>query len=195
MKNWMTKLASHYARAAKAHPDENLVILFDIDGTILDMRYMILHVLAAFDRQHGTRFFNDLRLPDIHVHENQVDSLIARMNFSDLQKEAILEWYKEHRWDAAVLLQSHQPFTGVMEVIRWFQMQPRTFVGLNTGRPEFLRFQTLHSLNELGKEYKIAFENKLLHMNSRDWDDQVPAAKAAGHSVFSRGRLPRFCLC
>ena len=171
----------------KTNPDKNLIILFDIDGTILDMRYMILHVLTAFDREHGTHFFDDLRLADIHVHENQVNNFISRFTFSELETENILTWYKENRWNTSAILQSHQPFAGVMEVIRWFQMQPKTFVGLNTGRPEFLRFQTLHALNELGKEYKVTFESKLLHMNTRDWDEHVPAAKLAGVRYFQEG--------
>lgn len=180
MKNWMKKLAVRYEKVKKANPEQDLIILFDIDGTILDMRYMILHVLTAYDEHQGTRLFEDLSITDITVHENQVNELIARLAISDMQKQSILAWYKEHRWDAAALMESHRPFMGVMEVIRWFQMQPRTFVGLNTGRPESLRFQTLHSLNELGKEYKVTFENRLLHMNTRDWEELVPEAKADG---------------
>ena len=45
------------------------------------------------------------------------------------------------------MLAAHRPYRGVLEVIRWFQLQPATFVGLNTGRPEQLRDETLRSLN------------------------------------------------
>ncbi len=52
------------------------MILFDIDGTILDMRYMVLFVLKAFDKKNKTPFFQKLQLSDITVHENQVDQLL-----------------------------------------------------------------------------------------------------------------------
>ena len=67
-----------------------------------------------------------------------------------------------------------------MEVIRWFQMQPNTFVGLNTGRPEFLREDTLRSLNKLGDEYKVRFTTGLLHMNPHGWEKKVADIKAGG---------------
>lgn len=38
-------------------PEDKLKILFDIYGTILDMRYMILYDLQSFDYYHGTCFF------------------------------------------------------------------------------------------------------------------------------------------
>jgi hypothetical protein len=43
-----------------------------------------------------------------------------------------------------------RPYPGALEVIRWFQLQESTFLGLNTSRPERLRADTLHSLNALG---------------------------------------------
>ena len=52
----MRKLASHYEKLRRQYPQERLMILFDIDGTILDMRYMVLEVLQAFDRNHQTHF-------------------------------------------------------------------------------------------------------------------------------------------
>ena len=50
------------------------------------------------------------------------------------------------------MLEAHRPFRGVLEVIRWFQLQPNTEVGLNSGRPEDLRAETLTTLNRLGAE-------------------------------------------
>jgi hypothetical protein len=73
-----------------------------------------------------------------------------------------------------------------MEVIRWFQLQPSTFVGLNTGRPEALRAATLRSLNALGREYRVVFDDRLLHMNPGGWEDDVPAAKVAALAAFRR---------
>lgn len=76
-------------------------------------------------------------------------------------------------------MRSHRPFPGVLEVIRWFQMQPRTFVGLNTGRPEALRGDTLRSLNALGAEYRVAFASAFLTMNAKGWEQVVARSKVA----------------
>ena len=68
----------------------------------------------------------------------------------------------------------------MLEVIRWFQLQPATFVGLNTGRPELLRDETLRSLNALGREYRVEFHSELLAMNERGGEDDVLDSKVAG---------------
>jgi len=178
--NWMVELASHYAKTQELYPQDPLMILFDIDGTILDMRYMVLHVLRDFDKEHDTRLFQRLQVSDITVHENQVNRLLVELEIASEKQREILDWYNEHRWSPEYILHSHIPFTGVLEVIRWFQLQPNTFVGLNTGRPESLRSDTLRSLNELGSEYKVQFADELLHMNPSGWEQEVGNAKVAG---------------
>jgi hypothetical protein len=75
---------------------------------------------------------------------------------------------------------AHRPYGVAFEVIRWFQIQPRTSVALNTGRPETLRDATLRCLNELGREYKVAFTDELLVMNPDGWGVDVAKHKVAG---------------
>ncbi len=58
MPNWMKKLARHYEKTRKKYPDDELIILFDIDGTILDMRHMVVHVLKAYDAAHETPLYS-----------------------------------------------------------------------------------------------------------------------------------------
>ncbi len=76
-KDWMLELAAKYEETRRQYPQDKLIILFDIDGTILDTRYMVLHVLQAFDKEHATHLFEQLQVSDIRVHENQVDRLLA----------------------------------------------------------------------------------------------------------------------
>ncbi len=186
--NWMKKLAYHYEGMKQKYPKDKLMILFDIDGTILDMRHMILHVLKSFDEEHGFRFFSNLTLNDITIHENQVEKLLSRMGILKSQQGEIMEWYNAHRWTTQAILSSHRPFVGVMEVIRWFQIQPNTFVALNTGRPDIIRPETLRSLNRLGEEYKIHFEDAFLHMNPQGWEEGVRSVKAeAVHNFREKG--------
>jgi hypothetical protein len=98
----------------------------------------------------------------------------------------ILEWYERNRWTAAAVLESHRPFRGVLEVIRWFQMQPRTYVGLNSGRPERRRVETLQALNELGWEYRVQFSDEYLHLNAKDAGQGVQEAKVQCVEEFRR---------
>ena len=59
MNRWMNKLSYHYQKMSHLFPDDRLIILFDIDGTIVDTRYMVLHALNSFDQIHGTSYFTN----------------------------------------------------------------------------------------------------------------------------------------
>jgi len=170
MQNWMKQLSHHYHNIRCLHPDDKLIILFDIDGTILDMRAMMLHVLKSFDRHNQTDHFTSLTLDAITVHENQIDVLLDCLCVPRASWDDIIGWYADNLWSNDTIYTAHLPYIGVMEVIRWFQIQPNTFVGLNTGRPDTLREETLNSLNRLGKAYKVHFSDMLLSMNSLDWE-------------------------
>jgi len=183
-RDWMAELASHYEKKRKMYPEEKLIILFDIDGTILDMRYMIFHVLKAYDFNHNTRFFSNLSFEDIRVHENQIDLLLEQFQIPEEKRKEIILWYNQDRWSPSFILESHRPYPGVLEVIRWFQLQPNTFIGLNTGRPESIRKDTLRSLNELGKEYRVSFTDEYLYMNPAGWGKDVSASKVEGIKYF-----------
>jgi hypothetical protein len=73
-----------------------------------------------------------------------------------------------------------------MEVIRWFQGQPKTVVGINTGRPESIRDDTLHSLNSAGKSHNVVFTHDLLFMNPCGWNENIVAFKVAGIDCFQK---------
>ena len=194
MVSWMKKLALHYEETRRLHPGDALMILFDIDGTIVDMRFLILHVLRNFDEAHGTTFFNDLEVADITVHENHVGELLRRLDILEEDQNRVLDFWHEKRWQPASLIESHRAFEGAMEVIRWFQMQPNVVVGLNTGRPEYLRGDTLRSLITLGKDYKVRFNTEHLYMNPLDWEDAVPHSKAQGIKHFQNAGYHVFAM-
>ncbi len=184
-KNWMAELELQYERTRKRYPNDNLMIVFDIDGTILDMRYMVFYTLKAFDKSNHSKYFYDLKISDINgVHENQVESLLEKLNIDEDARVCILDWHNQHRWSPEYILKSHQPFSGALEVVRWFQLQPKTFVGLNTGRPEILRNDTLKSLNKLGREYKVEFTDELLRMSINSREEDVGNIKTAGIKRF-----------
>lgn len=192
--NWMEQLASHYEVMRSRYPDENLIILFDIDGTILDMRYLVLTVLQSYDAAHGTSYFRNLRVPEVTIHEDNIRELLARFGLPATEREQVAAWYERAYWSPDAVLRAHRPFSGVMEVMRWFQIQPGTFVGLNTGRTEAIREETLDCLNELGKEYKVQFTNDLLYMRPNSRDRSIPQVKADGVLQFRQAGYRVFAM-
>ncbi len=184
MTNWMENLARHYRSKRMQHPADKLMIVFDIDGTILDMRFIILHVLKEFDKQHNTCHFRNIRISDIDFHELNIKDLLVRLFMSKDEQEQILSRYDKLLVSSMAVLEAHRPFRGVLDVIRWFQLQPNTFVGLNTGRPESFRSNTLKSLNRLAKEYRVKFSDDLLFMKTPDFGNNITAAKTRGIEYF-----------
>ncbi|MCO5204905.1 MAG: hypothetical protein M9928_07730 [Anaerolineae bacterium] len=179
----MVQLANHYRAARTRFPEEKLLVSFDIDGTIIDLRHMVVYVLQAYDRHYQTNWFHALQPEDIDFHENQVSLLLKTLDVPLDERSRILTWYFDTRWSKEAIIESHRPFRGVLELIRWLQLQPNTFVGLNTGRPESLRFDTLQSLNQLGQEYRVQFTTSLLKMNPYGWE-YVPRSKAVATKAF-----------
>jgi hypothetical protein len=175
----MWELAAHYERMRRAYPDRQLCIVFDVDGTILDLRYLVVHALLGYDREHGTEYFHGLRAEDVHVHENRIDEFLGDLALPTSVRADVLAWYEEHLWSPEGILAANQPYRGVLGVIRWFQLQPATCVVLNTGRPEEIRELTLQALNGLGRAYRVAFDSDLLYMNPCGWQQRVANSKVA----------------
>ena len=183
----MRSLADHYQRTRAAYPDDELIALFDVDGTIVDLRPMMLRLLHRYDHERGARYFRGLGLEDFDVTENQIESLLDGMpQLPDDVRADAARWYRRRYWNRDVMLESHRPFSGVMEVMRWFQIQPGTSVGINTARTERMREDTLASLNGLGREFKVGFKSELVFMSPYGWNSDIESAKCEGIRYFQR---------
>lgn len=176
----MHALAAHVEHMRREYPDDDLALVFDIDGTIVDTRHLVVHVLLSYDRHHGTEHFRGIEADDVVGHEAQVDEILEPFALPERVRREVRAWYIEHVRDPEAVAASHRPYQGVLGVIRWFQLQPRTHIALNTGRPESLRELTLASLNELGALHRVAFEPGLLFMNGAGGVDDVAEAKIDG---------------
>ncbi len=186
MQNWMKTLSEHYESFRVSFPNEKLLVAFDIDGTILDMRHIICHALRSFDAINGTKYFTALEWKDIDFHEEQIDVIFEKRNIPEIHCQAIRNQYWNLLLSAATTIEAHCPFQGVLDVIRWFQLQPNTFVGLNTGRPESLRQGTLGSINELAGRFNVKFSSDLLFMRPDDWKLGIAAIKPEGIRYFQQ---------
>jgi phosphoglycolate phosphatase-like HAD superfamily hydrolase len=174
--DWMRALAVHYATVRSAHPTDELAVVFDIDGTILDLRHLVVHVLLSYDRDRETDLFHGIVPEDVAVSENQIEALLQRLGVPEAQREDVATFYRLHLWDDDGVLAASAPYRGVLGVIRWFQIQPGTRIVLNTGRPESMRRITLDSLNAVGEAARVRFEPELLFMRS-DGTASVPGTK------------------
>jgi phosphoglycolate phosphatase-like HAD superfamily hydrolase len=164
--DWMHALASHYAVIRERYPTDEVSVVFDIDGTILDLRYLMAHVLLSYDRDHGTDLFHGLVAEDITATESRVEEVLEGLDVPEERRDDVAAFYRLHLWDEDGLIAACAPYRGVLSVIRWFEMQPGTRVALNTGRPERLRRITLDSLNAVGEAARVRFEPDLLFMRS-----------------------------
>jgi hypothetical protein len=131
----------------------------------VDSRHLVVHSLLAYDRHHGTDHFRGITVDDVTHHEAQVDEILEPFALPESVRSDMRAWYLDHFRDPDAVAASHRPYQGVLGVIRWFQLQPRTHVALNTGRLEALRELTLASLNALGRLHRVAFDSELLFMN------------------------------
>lgn len=174
---WMRCLSDHYEGIRRKHPGDELCIVFDIDGTILDMRHLVVHVLLAYDRSHDSDLFRGLVVEDITHHEDDVDELLGSLIPDPALRPDVAAFYRAHLWDRDFVSAASRPFEGVFGVIRWFQLQPHTHLALNTGRTDHLRQDTLESLNAIGAIYRVRFDQELLFMATDG--GHVPSCKVA----------------
>lgn len=174
---WMRDLAFHYESMRVQYPHKDLMIVFDIDGTIIDIPHMVLSVLKSYDRDHGTRYFSNLVCEDLMFNSLDLGCLPKGIAMPSGCREEVSRWCRENFWSRATVLEAHKPMGGVLDVIRWFQLQPNTYVALSSSRPEELREVTLGILNTIGGEYHVRFDDEFLFMNT---GTPIPQGKVEG---------------
>ncbi len=184
--DWMRRLARHFEETRRRHPLDELLVMFDIDGTIVDLSHMIYDIMRWFDQHHGTAHFVGLGPADLDVHDEHLPHFLQELGLPRTELECVLDWYRERAWSERAILASHRPFKGVLEVIRWFQLQEHTSVALNTGRSESMRHATLASLNSLGAEFRVSFSDDMLFMSATGGQSGVARGKAAAVEHYRR---------
>ena len=70
-------LAEHFAHLQRVYPDERLLIVFDLDGTVVDQSHAVRDVLLDYDRVHGTDHFRGLETAELEAHQLSVESVLA----------------------------------------------------------------------------------------------------------------------
>lgn len=180
---WMETLATHLDQHLQQPGVRRLMVMFDIDGTLLDTRRTIQWLLQGYDAAHGTQWFAPLDLAAIRWHEARIDDLLEDLAVPVAARAAVQAWYRTRFWTADTMRIAHA-FDGAFELVRHLQQTPGIEVALNTGRPEFLRAPTLRALNAAAADHGVRFASRLLYMKRGGWEDAVAAGKAAGVEHF-----------
>lgn len=188
-KNWMKELARHYRKMRARYPDDKLLILFDLDSGILDMRHTAANVLKSFDRKHGTNVFVDTDYTEIRRPLKPGQTLDEKMKWPDgeplladskipkNQSKPIRDWYDKYKWDKNINVDFLRPHPGALDIVRWFQIQPNTFVACDTSRTKKLKRETLNALNRIGEPHQVRFSQELLLMRETTTGKGVAATR------------------
>jgi hypothetical protein len=150
--DWMRALAEHLDRVRLSYPGDELVLVFDIDGTIVDSRHLVVHALLAYDRDHGTDHFRGITAEDVSDHESLVDEIIDPFALPEPVRHDVRAWYLDLPRSDAVAA-SHLP-TGCLSD-RWFQLQPATRIDSTPGASS--RCAATHLAEQLGVA-QVAFD-------------------------------------
>jgi hypothetical protein len=179
MRDWTRVLLNHHERSRQRFADRRLLVLFDVDDTFLDMRLAVTGLLRAYDASHGSAHFDALDPTTLDPFGRGIESVLERCRVPAGEQPQVLAWYHQQRRRGDIARLAHAPFRGLLALAAWLHRQPRTAVGINSARPEFLRQDTLRCLNELAAGTDLRFVDELAWFTPHGWRDDVGASKLA----------------
>lgn len=179
MRDWTRVLVSHHDDSLQRFPDDRLLVLFDVDDTFIDARLAVASLLHAYDTAHGSAHFRGLEPAMLDPFGRGIESVLERFDVPAAEQPRVLAWHQQHRRSGEVARVAHAPYRGVLALAAWLHGQPRTAVGINSARPEFLRQDTLRCLNSLAADTDLRFVDELAWFTPHGWRDDVGASKRA----------------
>lgn len=179
MRDWTRVLLNHHERSLQRFPDQRLLVLFDVDGTFLDMRLALAGLLRAYDDAHSSAYFGALDPDAIDPFGRGVEDILLRCRVPADEQPRVLAWQQNERRRGDISRLAHAPYQGLLGLAGWLRSQPRTAVGINSARPEFLRQDTLRCLNDLAAGSGLRFVDDLAWFTPHGWRDDVCASKLA----------------
>ena len=179
MRDWTRVLLNHHQQSLQRFPGQRLLVLFDVDDTFLDMRLALTGLLRAYDVAHGTAYFSALDPGAIDLFGRGIEDLLVRGKVPADEQPRVLAWYQHERRRDEMIRLAHTPYRGLLELAGWLHNQPRTAVGINSARPEFLRQDTLRCLNRLAMSSGLSFVDELAWFTPHGWRDDVCSSKLA----------------
>lgn len=171
MRDWISMLVHHYENMRILHPGEDLMVLLDADGTILDLRAMVLYVLKDFDRVHHTPFFSGLTRDEIPEGIPDMEDILGALDVPHGIGRRVAVWYNECMWSPDAVSYASRAFSRVMGFVRCLQIQPGVHIGLAINQPLALRQAVVEGLGELGGMYHVEFSSDAVFVDDTCPDD------------------------
>lgn len=188
---WPARLAAHVERRRRLAPEAELAVLIDVDGSLLDLRPGLVALLNAWDAARGTESFRGLEPAEFDAGEAGLRRLFERRGLDHAARAELLVECERFAWSPQAVLGAHQPCLGMLEVLRWMQMQPGVFVVLNSSRPDAQREETLQALRTLCRHYGMGLAEDRVHLNPAGDGSGGVRSKLAGIEHFkARGLVP-----
>jgi hypothetical protein len=188
---WLERLSAHVQRRRRAQPDAELAVLIDVDGSILDLRPGLAALLFDWDARGQTSFFDGLEPREILTGEAGLRRLFESRGLDHAARAELLVECERFAWSPQAVLGAHQPCLGMLEVLRWMQMQPGVFVVLNSSRPAARRDETLQALRTLCRHYGMGLAEDRVHLSPfGDGSDGVRSKLAGIEHFKARGLVP-----
>ena len=91
----MLALARHFARLRSAYPTDRLLVVFEIDGPIVDQRHIVRRRLLDYDRVHGTDHFGGVEVADVDTDAGNLEPFLIRRGLAAMVRRDVLDWYRE----------------------------------------------------------------------------------------------------
>ncbi len=180
---WLRALFRHIEQARLDHPADELLVLFDIDGTLLDFRAGLIDLLERFDQEHGSSHFAGLSIEEVRLEEAPLRRLFEARQVPHHLRRELLARAERLGWSPRAVIGAHQPFLGMLEILRWFQSQPQVHVAFNTERGDERREETLQALSTLGAAYGLRFPEDLLYTGGGSFGGGPSAGPRSGAKV------------
>ena len=179
MRDWTRVLLNHHQDSLRRFPEDRLLLLFDVDDTFLDMRLAVASLLRAYDAAHGSAHFAALDPGTLDPFGRGIETVLEHCRVPAGEQPQVLAWHQHKRRCGDIARLAHAPFEGLLGLAGWLHRQPRTAVGINSARPEFLRQDTLRCLNALAAASELRFVDALAWFTPHGWRDDVGASKLA----------------
>lgn len=189
--HWLARLTAHVERQRRRHPFAELAVLIDVDGTLLDLRPGLLARLLAWDARQQRSTFAGLEAADLVPNEAGLRRLFDARGLDYAAREELLVDCERFCWSPEAVLGAHRPCLGMLEVLRWMQMQPGVYVVLNSSRAQERRDETVQALRTLCRHYGMGLAADRLHLAPSASGADPVEAKLAGIEHFrERGFVP-----
>ncbi len=162
MTGQISMLIPHYERMRAKYPHDKLLLIFDFEGSILDLSSALPGLFIDFDRNMGTQLARRKRLQPYSADGFWLEDILGGYDLSGSERRKLQAWFNSHYQLAGENFGYHRLFEGALEIFRWFQQEQNTYVGVTTRRPAHITSDARDFINIAGKSQGVRLTNDLI---------------------------------